>query len=65
MVSKLKESNFEVGFYFFDINRFMPSPNFIKTVLIPCHSGVTDIKINLMVDIIKYIFNSYFKSKIS
>jgi dTDP-4-amino-4,6-dideoxygalactose transaminase len=52
VVEKLRIIGFETGIYNFDINRFMPEPNFIKTVLIPCHSSLTSHTVDLMLEII-------------
>jgi hypothetical protein len=53
VVLMLRESGFESGIYFFDINRFMPEPNFVKTVLIPCHSEISKEALDIMVGIIR------------
>jgi len=49
---KLKFIGLEADIYNFDINRFMPEPNFIKTLLVPCHSNLSSNVIDSMLDII-------------
>jgi hypothetical protein len=58
LVSVLKDNNFETGVYFFDLNRFMLEPDFVKTVLIPCHSGISDNNLDKLIGLIKTIINN-------
>jgi hypothetical protein len=52
IVKKLRILGLETGIYNFDIDRFMPEPNFIKTILLPCHSNLSRTTISSMIDII-------------
>jgi hypothetical protein len=52
IIKKLRVIGVETGIYNFDIDRFMPEPNFIKTVLIPCHSNLSIAMIDSIIDII-------------
>jgi hypothetical protein len=52
VVNKLNMLGVETGVYNFDINRFMPEPNFIKTALVPCHSNLSRGIVDKMLDII-------------
>jgi len=51
-VKNLRRKGFETGMYYFDMNRFAPEPDFQKTMLIPCHSGLTDMDLENMLDTI-------------
>lgn len=42
VVKNLRGRGIETGVYQFDINRNLLNPRFVKTVWIPCHSGITD-----------------------
>jgi len=42
VIKYLRARGFETGAYHFDINRNLLNPQFIKTVWIPCHGGISD-----------------------
>ena len=42
LMNSLKDMNIVTGIYHFDVNRNLLSPNFVQTVWIPCHSGISD-----------------------
>jgi len=52
LIEELSKNNISVGIYNFDINRNLLSPNFVKCVCLPCHSGMSDQKFNEMVELI-------------
>lgn len=42
VIKHLRARGFKTGAYHFDANRNLLDPKFIKTVWIPCHSGISD-----------------------
>ena len=53
IINALKEIGIETGLYHFDVNRNLLSPKFIQCIRIPCHSGISDDKFNVMTELIR------------
>jgi hypothetical protein len=53
IIQSLDKINIRTSINHFDFNRNLLKPNFKKTVLIPCHSQISDSKFSNMIDIIK------------
>jgi len=52
IIKELRQKGFETNKYYFDMNRFTPEPNFKQTLLIPCHSGLSNSNLQMMIDTI-------------
>jgi dTDP-4-amino-4,6-dideoxygalactose transaminase len=52
-VKLLTAGGIESGVYHFDVNRNMLNPDFRKCVAIPCHQGLSDNDLSMIVEIVK------------
>ena len=53
IIEKLRLKNFEVGEYWFDRNRFVIEPDFVKCLLVPIHSNLGNTNLEIMINTIK------------
>lgn len=52
VIKHLRARGIETGTYQFDINRNLLNPQFIKTVWIPCHGGISDKVFNEIISLV-------------
>jgi len=52
LIRTLADAGIMTGFRYFDINRNLLEPNYQKSIIIPCHGGITDDQFSNMIEII-------------